>query len=321
MATLQHPPQHIVGVDIAKDSAVIAIIGDGATGTTSIVANKRRAIRAALKRLKPDLVVCEPTGGYERLLIEECLKAGIACHRVVVHKVKGFITSFGVNGKSDAIDATMLARYGADRWATLPLWRERSREDEELRALVRRRQDLVAQRVAEKNRAAAPLAGAAGRTLAASFKAMLRLLDRQIAVLDTAIAAITAQNRQLRHRIEICTAMNGIGIVTAAALIALAPELGSMTRRQAAALTGLAPHPNESGSRKGYRRTRGGRRDIRPVLFMPALRTTQAKGEFAAFYRRLVDSGKKPMVAMTAVMRKIVVTLNARLRDNQIPQS
>ena len=115
--------------------------------------------------------------------------------------------------------------------------------------------------------------------------------------------------------------MNGIGLTTAASLLALLPELGSMTRRQAASPCRRPPHPNESGLKQGYRKIRGGRPDVRAILFMPALRAAAGHGEFAAFYKRLVGNGKKPFAAIAAVMRKIVVTLNARLRSAAIPQS
>ena len=94
-----------------------------------------------------------------------------------------------------------------------------------------------------------------------------------------------------------------------------------MDRKQAASLAGLAPHPNESGKRIGYRRMRGGRTAIRTILFMPAMQAARGRGEFATFYKRLTDAGKKPMLALAAVMRKIVVTLNARLRDATAQQS
>lgn len=314
MAFLQQNPHAVFGVDVAKDSIVIA----GCTGKAQSVPNSVAAIRIMLARIRPDFVICEPTGGHERKLLEACLKAGIACHRVVVAKVKGFIKSFGVRGKSDSIDAVLLARYGADRWAALPLWSPQRPADEALRALVRRRQDLVAMRVAEKNRLQAP---AMDPAFAASFKAMLATIERQIKAIDTAIAQCTRTDRKISQRVAICAAMSGIGATTAAALVALVPELGDMTRRQAAALTGLAPHPNESGARKRYRRTGGGRTNIRPILYMSALTAAQAKGEFAGFYKRLVDAGKKPMIAITAVMRKIVVTLNARIRETTAQQS
>ncbi|PRX09818.1 UNVERIFIED_ORG: transposase IS116/IS110/IS902 family protein, partial [Martelella mediterranea] len=113
----------------------------------------------------------------------------------------------------------------------------------------------------------------------------------------------------------------GIAETTAAALIATMPELGTLDRKKAAALAGLAPHPNESGNKIGYRRMRGGRPVMRTILFMPAMQAACGRGEFAIFYKRLVEAGKKPIIAIAAVMRKIVVTLNARFRDQIIQQS
>ncbi|MET3790835.1 transposase, partial [Aquamicrobium terrae] len=113
----------------------------------------------------------------------------------------------------------------------------------------------------------------------------------------------------------------GIGTVSAVTILALMPELGHLQRRQAAALAGTAPHPNESGTERGRRRQRGGRPQVRTALFMPALRAAAGQGEFAAFYARLIANGKPPILAIAATMRKIIITLNARLRDNQNHQS
>lgn len=313
MALLHQQPQSCLGFDIAKDTITVC---DGAT--TRTIANQRRAIRALLKSYKHiDLVVCEPTGGHEGLLLEECLRAGLACHRADTLKVKSFIRSFGTHGKSDAIDAGMLRGYGRERWAELALWQAPDADETGLRALVRRRQDLITMKVAEKNRAKAP----GGRKLAASFKAIIKIVERQIQIVDAQIRELIANSPTLKHRAAVCTAMDSLGPIVAAKLLAILPELGTMTRRKAAALAGLAPHPNDSGQKHGYRKIRGGRPDVRTALFMPALRAAAAKGEFAPFYKRLIANGKKPMVAIAAVMRKIIVTLNARLRDAQILQS
>lgn len=314
MAFLHHEPSHCLGADIAKDSIVVS---DGSAASVRTIANRRGAIRAFVRSCGAGLIVCEPTGGHELVLLEACLAAGIACHRADTLKLKSFIRSFGVLGKSDAIDAGMLAAYGRERWKSLTLWRAPDAGELRLRGLVRRRSELVAMRVAEQNRAKAP----ANSALAASFRAVIATLKRQILALDAAIKALVAETAGLARRGAVCTAMNGIGPTSAAALLACLPELGSMDRRQAAALAGLAPHPSESGARKGYRAIHGGRPEIRTILFMPALRAAAGNGEFAGFYKRLVGNGKKPSVAITAVMRKIVITLNARLRDDKQAQS
>lgn len=312
MAFLHQQPARCLGFDVAKHCIAVS---DGTTAQT--IANDRRSIRAFLESSNAGLAICEPTGGHERLLLQECLRAGLRVHRADTLKLKAFIRSFGTLGKSDAIDAAKLAAYGRERWAILALWSEPDRHQQRLQTLVRRRSELLAFKIAEQNRAKAPGA----RELAASFKAMLAVIARQIATIDAAINSLIAQSPALKRRSAICTGMDGIGPRSAAALLAVLPEIGAMTRRQVAALAGLAPHPNESGLSTGYRRMRGGRPEVATILFMPALRAAAGKGEFAAFYKRLVGNGKKPILAIAAVMRKIVVTLNARLRDDPQPQS
>ena len=312
MTRLQHPPVVCLGLDVAKDSIVIS---DGEQ--VSSIANNRHAIRSYLKSYNTGLAVCEPTGGFECIAIEECMRAGLSVHRADTLKLKAFIRSFGTLGKSDAIDAIKLAAYGRERWAVLALWSPQEPYIERLRNLVRRRSELVTMKVAEQNRANAPGA----QEIAASFKAVMTTIIRQIEAIETAIDKLLECNAALQERIAICTQMNGIGRRTAASLIAVMPELGSLDRRQAASLAGVAPHPNESGKSKGYRKTKGGRPEVASILFMPALRAANAKGEFAGFYKRLVKAGKRPMTAITAVIRKIVITLNARIRDALVLQS
>ncbi len=311
MAFLHHPPCRSLGFDISKDTIAVS---DGRSAT--VIANRRKDIRRFLRDCGADLAVCEPTGGYENILLDECLRRGLPIHRADTRKAKAFIRSRGQLGKSDAIDARELAAYGLERWASLALWRAPEPCEARLKALVRRRNDLVAIKVAEQNRAKAPN----GKGLAASYKAVLAVINRQIKALDEAIRAL-ARSSALKQKIAVATAIKGIAETTAAALIATLPELGHMDRKQAASLAGLAPHPNESGKRIGYRRMRGGRTAIRTILFMPAMQAARGHGEFATFYKRLVAAGKKPMLALAAVMRKIVVTLNARLRDATTQQS
>ena len=312
MAFLHHPPQHSLGFDIAKETIAVS---DGRT--VQLIDNRRGAIRRFLRGCHADFALCEPTGGHEAILLEECLRLDLPAHRVDTRKLKAFIRSRGQLGKSDAIDARELAAYGLERWASLPLWCAPDPCQERLKALVRRRDDLVATRVAEQNRAKAPGAS----DLAATFKAVLAVLERQIKHVDQAIQALMHSRPLLKHKLTVVTAMPGIARITAAALLAAMPELGHMDRKQAAALAGLAPHPNESGKKIGYRKMRGGRPNVRTILFMPAMQAACGRGEFAAFYKRLIAAGKKPILVLAAVMRKIVITLNARLRDAQLQQS
>ena len=315
MTTLQHTPPNVLGFDVGKAAIVVF---DSATGETRGIDNEPAALRRFLKAFDParTFAVCEATGGYEAALLDALCQRRIATHRADAAKVKAYIRSLGVLGKTDAIDARALAAYGSERGHRLSRWQPVDKKRRELQAMVLRRSDLVAMRVAEKNRLKAPQS----RPIAKSLNAVIRCLQRQIDALDEQINALIATSPEIAQAVAVMLAMPGIGAVSAAALAALMPELGTMNRRQAAALAGLAPHPNESATRNGYRRIRGGRPQVRRVLFMVAMVAARHNTRLKTFYNRLIDNGKKPIVALTAVMRKIVVILNARIREQLVEQ-
>jgi transposase len=315
MTILNTMPARVLGFDVAKDTITVF---DSLTGSLQTIANRRAAVGALLCGLDRHCFgVCEPTGGYEVLLLEQLVAAGIACHRADTVKVKAFIRSFGTLAKTDALDARALARYGQERWQRLALFSPADGDQQVLTALVTRRQELGTLKVAEQNRAKAP-----GRdAINASCRAMLRVIARQIARIDADIDALVKRCQVLARSIAVLQELPGVGPRTAIGLAAFMPELGSMTRRQAAALAGVAPHPKDSGTIRGHRSLRGGRPHVRTILFMAALAASRAKGHLSAFFQRLVDNGKKPIVAIAALMRKIIVTLNARLRDDRCKQS
>lgn len=315
MTFLQQMPAFVLGFDVAKDTITVF---DSQTGQTKIIENSSKALRAYLKSFaQTGLAVCEPTGGHEAVLLAELVAAGLPCHRVDTLKTKAFQRSFGTLAKTDAIDAKSLARYGQDRWSSLSLFSPAQFQQAELAALIARRRDLVAMKVAETNRLKAP----GSRIVKTSCKASLRSLTRLLASIDAEIDKLIEGCQVLRRRIDICRTLPGVGPRTAISLAALMPELGTLNRRQAAALAGVAPHPRDTGTIRGYRKMRGGRPEVRTVLFMAALAATRAKGQLRAFYQRLIENGKKPIVAIAAVMRKIIVVLNAKLRDQCLQQS
>jgi transposase len=211
---------------------------------------------------------------------------------------------------TDAIDARALARYGQEREPRLMRWQPPDHAREQLQALVLTRRDLVAERQACSNRLAAPGTGVVQPYLA-KLEACLR---EQIAAIGEAIEALIHKHTPLKAATETLRSVSGIGATTAAALVALMPELGRLDRRQAAALAGLAPHPNQSGATNAYRRTKGGRPEVKRSLFMAAMSAIKHNKILKAFYQRLKDNGKKPIVALIAVMRKLIVICNAMLR-------
>ena len=304
-----HQPSAFVGCDVGKTS--IAVF-DTDSGQTRLIANEPEPLAELAASIDAGaLVICEATGGYETALLHAMFASGRAVHRADARKVKAFVRSFGTLGKTDAIDARALARYGEERHQQLQRWQPAEESRLALQALVLARRDLVADRLAWRNRRQAPGA----EMLRDLLDPLCDLLDEQIRKADDAIARLIEADRSIERDIKTLRSIKCLGPVTAAALIALMPELGSLGRRQAAALAGLAPHPNQSGERNGYRRVRGGRPEVKRVLFMAALSAAQWNPELKAFYQRLLGNGKKPIVALTAVMRKLVILCNARLRD------
>jgi transposase len=305
-------PSGFIGCDVGKLGIVIF---DSRDGTTRTITNRLDAVTAFATGLDSAcLAVCEATGGYEAGLLAALVKARIPVHRADARKVKAFIRSFGILGKTDTIDARALARYGQERHAQLLRWQPRDEHRLRLQTLVLTRRDLVATRLAYANRLGAPAAAPAQPYL----QNLLACIEAQIKAIDADLQALMRDHNALDQAANALQAIAGIGITTAAALIALMPELGALNRRQAAALASLAPHPNQSGTADRYRRTRGGRPEIKRVLFMAALSAVRHNLTLRAFYQRLIANGKKKLVALTAVMRKLIVIANAKLRD--LPQ-
>lgn len=302
-----------IGIDVAKASVVIH---DLQAGRTLTVKNTPAALKTALARLRDcDLAVCETTGGYERAVLETAFALGLAIHRADAGRIKAYIASHGERAKTDAIDAAWLARYAAERGATLPRWRPPSPQQEALAELVRHRQDLLAQRVQTKNRLSAP----GGAAVKAMLAEQLAFLTGQLQQLDARIKALAA-SPQMKARHDALRAIPGIGPVSAISLLALVPELGQVSPKAVASLLGLAPHPRDSGARSAYRRMSPGRAGLKPVLFMAALAAARRHPTLSIFHNRLLAKGKPKRLALAAVARKLAVIANAKIRDLETVQ-
>lgn len=308
-------PIAFIGCDVGKAEIVVF---DSRTGHTTAWPNQAEALDRCVAALDGTcLVVCEATGGYEAALLDAAHRAKRPAHRADAGKVKAFIRSYGTLGKTDAIDARALAQYGRERHKHLPLWQPTDAQPTDaqraqLHALVLTRRDMVADHTAWTNRRTAPSAN----TLQTLIEPVCAALLAQIQAIDRQIEDMAKACQTLKRDLAVLQTVNGIGRVTATAVLALMPELGTLTNKQAAALAGLAPHPNQSGTRDGYRPVRGGRTVVRAALFMGALAASRSNTTpLGAFYKHLIARGKKPIVAITALMRKMIVICNARLRD------
>jgi len=226
-----------------------------------------------------------------------------------------FIRSFGQEAKTDRIDALELAEYAFERQHRLALFKPASEQQEVLKILVERRQDLTKMLVQEKNRAKSPLA----KPVLKNIEAVLACLKLQIETINDEIDGVVASQKDYTEKREILLEIPGVGPVTANSLLALLPELGELDRKKIASLCGLAPHPKQSGNKTWYSRTKGGRRNLRPILFMAAMGASRTPTPLGDFHAKLIKKGKKPIVALVAVMRKIIVIANAKIRDHYHP--
>jgi transposase len=303
---------NFIGIDIAKSTFVVAISNNNNVVT---FANNNSGFKKFLKSYEQfivnSLIVLETTGGYESKLITFLLENKCYVHRAHAQRVKHFIRSLGLRGKNDFIDAKALVKYGQERYKELILQREPNARMEELKILLSRRDDLVKLQTQEKNRLAGPNNN---ELIKGSIEGLLLYLANAIKKLEEEIAELTKQEK-ITERLELLETVTGIGKVVSPVLLAYVPELGKIGRRQIASLVGVAPHPKDSGQYKGYRSVSGGRQNVRTKLFTAAMAAARSKGNLGEYYRGLIARGKKPIVAITALMRKIIVIANARLRD------
>lgn len=303
-----------VGIDVCKDRLDVHL---HPMGRRLRVANDRDGI----KRLKRELarhpvagVVMEATAKYHRCAHRSLSQSGFAVSVVNPLRARLFAQALGTRAKTDPIDAKMLAIL-ADMMApqaTPPV----SEALEALQELVHARHAATAERTALINRRAASQTAFVRRELAQRLKS----LDGHIERLATQIAGHIAANAGLARRYAILVSIPGVGPAVAAALIADLPELGRLGRHAIACLAGLAPFADDSGDANGPRHIRGGRAQPRRALYWAALSAARHNPDLAIFYKRLRGNGKKPKVALTAVMRKIVVLANTLLREDRLWQ-
>lgn len=304
---------HFIGIDIGKFEVVAAVDGSKTIQTFANTQDGFDSFIAAFKPLLKDaLIILETTGGYEKLFLKALVKLNIPVHRANTRHVKAFVRSLGNKGKTDALDALALARYGVERHDRLTLYQLPKASLEVLQSLAMRRIDLNRLLVAEKNRLQAP---DSSEFVKRSCKAMIESIQQQLHQLIEELKNLIALNPELVKKQKVLQTVPGIGDITSSMLVALLPELGQMNRRQIASLVGLAPHPNESGTKVGYRMTKGGRRHVRNVIFMAAMAAAHSKSRLGDTYRNFIERGKKKMVALTAIMRKLIVIANARVKE------
>ncbi len=268
---------------------------------------------ARMLELRPRVVVIEASGGPEDLLVSELCAAQVAGAVVNPRQVREFARSLGQLTKTDGLDALVLAQFGhsAHNHGRLKLTRLQPEAEAELKALVRRRRQLLEMLVAESNRGAR-----ASKAVKRSIVANIRGLKRALAELEQQVKETVKQAPAQEKKLALLQQVPGVGPQLARSLVAEVPELGQLGRRQIAALIGVAPHAHESGKFKGRRMIWGGRAPVRSTLYMAMLSASRCNPVLAPFYRRLLDRGKSKKLAYLACARKLLVILNAMFRDH-----
>jgi transposase len=308
--------QSYAGIDVAAEKLDVFIFGVNQTNPCSFsVEQSLKGYRQLLKTLKkfPDvLVLAEATGGYEKAVKSFLQKNGIAFATLNPRRVRDFAKACNELAKTDKIDARNIARFGERLGVTAD---EPPREHaEELEDLLLRRTELMDMRTAELNR----LRLMRSPTMRQDIKSLIKELGRRIGKVENELKTILRQTEGWKEYQKRLDTMKGCGEILQMTLFIHMPELGHLSRQEIAALTGVAPFCKDSGkSVRGKRTTWGGRNKVRKVLYMAALSASTCNTMLRPFYRNLLARGKTKKVALVAVMRKMIVILNAMARDHQ----
>lgn len=308
---------HIVAFEVSKAQLVVHTLpADCQQGIDNTPAAVRRLLKAELRAnarlgLGPMLVVCEATGGYERYVLEAAQVLGLAIHRAHGSRTRLFARFNGKLAKTDAIDARLIARYGLT--PDLPLYTPPSPQQAALRQLRQRRDEIGQMLRMEINRTEQ----ASLKRLKTSLLRHKAWLEDELKAIEAEIATLIENSAELRRKADLMQSLKGIGPLTAAAILAYLPEIGTLSKAGVAALCGLAPIANDSGQHNGKRHIAGGRATLRTSLYMAAIVARRYNPRLKAFAEQLRQRGKPNKLIITAIMRKLIVILNAIVASRQ----
>jgi len=300
----------VLGIDLSKDWLDAYLLPQGCSWH---VENDPDKLAEWVKELPPgiSLVVMEASGGLQNLPAAAFAKANLPVAIVNPKQVRDFTKASGQHAKTDAIDAQMIAQFGVKMQ---PSPRQLPDEAQALLAeLLARRRQLIQTRVAELNR----LKTAHAEPIRQNIEAHIQSLEKFLSEIDSDIDEQVRNSPMWRVNEQLLTSVPGVGTTTARVLLGQLPELGRLSRRKLAALAGLAAFARESGQWRGKRFICGGRARVRASLYMAALTASRHNPVLSNFYSRLIDNGKPPKLALTAVMRRLLTILNAIIRDQK----
>lgn len=305
----EHPI--IVGVDVSKATLEFACSVDRNVRRVDNSPAGIDALIDACRQAGVTLVVLEATGGLERRLVRSLAAAGVGWHMANPRQVRDLARAMGRLAKTDAIDACVLVDYGLKLQPNPHELPDENRQM--LHDLAARHQQLSDMRTAELNRRSS----CDHPTIAAMIDQHLTFINQQITHVAEQMDALIDADCVMQRHAQTIQSTPGLGRLTARRLIAELPELGQRTPRQLAKLVSVAPINRDSGTLRGKRTTGGGRRSVRKLLYMPTLVATRYNPRIRLMYQRLLDAGKPKMLALVACMRKLLIYLNAMIRDDK----
>jgi transposase len=297
-------------MDVSKDRLDVAMLGEERGRQVENSPEGIVSLVEEMQKVCPELIVVEATGGYQRSVVEALFQAGLSVAVVNPARVRQFARACGLLAKTDKLDAQVLAVFG--QRVQPRCYEGKSEAEKQLSALLVRRKQLEEMLKAEQNRLRTISPGLRG-----SVERIIAVLKEEKKRLDEQIRELMNEQKGWQQQSEILRSAPGVGPVTTATLLADLPELGKMDRKKIAALVGVAPMNFDSGRKRGYRKTKGGRGDVRSVLYMSTLVATRYNPLIQTQYQHLLKRGKLKKVALTACMRKFLTILNAMARDKQ----
>ncbi len=300
-----------VGIDVSKDRLDVHVRPIGEAFSIASDAEGVAGLIERLKGLAPSLVALEATGGFETVAAGALASAGLPVAVVNPNQVRAFARALGQRAKTDPIDAMVIARFAE---ATQPVVRALPDQDVRLLSdLIARRRQILQMLVAERQR----LARALEPRLKKSLGRLIRALQKELAQIDGDIDQAVRASPIWRRNEDLLQSVPGVGKIVSRTLMAELPELGTLNRRQVASLAGLAPFTQTSGRWRGKSFTSGGRASVRSVIFLASLSAARHNPPLKLFHQRLIAAGKPKMVALIAVARKLLILLNAIIRDQK----
>jgi transposase len=299
-----------VGIDVSKARLDIAVLGEKQAWQVENTCKGIDELVQQMVSLQPELIVVEATGGYQRSVVDALFHAGLSVTVVNPARVRQFARACGLLAKTDKLDAQVLAVFG--QRVQPKRYEGKSEAEKQLSALLVRRKQLEEMLKAEQNRL---------RTIAPSLRGsverIIALLKEEKKHLEEQIEQFLREQKAWQEQRQILSSAPGVGKVPTATLLADLPELGRMDRKKIAALVGVAPMNYDSGKKRGYRKTKGGRSNVRSILYMSTLVATRYNPVIQSQYQHMLKRGKLKKVALTACMRKFLTILNAMVRDGQ----